>query len=262
MTVLVSIAITPNPARIIGSGSAQLVATGTYSDASTLDITNAATWNSSSAQIAVDAAGLVTGWQFGGTAKITASIGDISGTASVSVKKTETKLRALLRILLTPFQDVENAIQQVLQISVTSSTGQTLTLLGKIVGQERNGITDDEVFRRYVRARIATNRSTMVGEDIIRVLLLVMGDDATKVVVNNNGDAAFEVTIQGVVVLDDLATILLRFLRAAAGVGIRPILMTWPAVEADMFAFSGGTGMGWGDALDAATGGSFASGRD
>ena len=172
------------------------------------------------------------------------------------------KANRLMRILLKPFQRLENAFQQLLLRSVATSTGVMLTQLGKLVGQPRNGITDDEVFRRYVRARIATNKSRMIGDDIITVANLVIGDPNAVVVVKTLGEAAYEITVTGIVMSDSVATILLTFLRPATGSGISFNLITYPALDSGMFAFNGGTGLGFGDALNAATGGEFASGRD
>lgn len=265
MPTLVSISVTPATATLLGGATQQLVATGLYSDNSTADLTGSATWSSSSLNITV-VAGLVIGYQFGGVALITAAVGDITGTASIVAKKTQTKLKALMRILLGPFQDLENAIQQVLQISVTNATGATLTMLGIFVGQPRNGVSDDDTFRRYVRAKIAANRSASIGDDVLNVVALVLGDPNANIVANNNGDAAYELTIEGIVVTDDVSTVILNFLTIATQDGVRAILHTWPAPEADMFSFAPygadpGTGLGWGSELDDTVGGVLASGR-
>lgn len=262
---LVSIAIAPNPVSLIGPASQQLVATGTYDDNSTADLTAAATWTTSSSPIGV-VAGLVTGSQFGGAALITATVGDVAGTTSVGCKKTETKLRALMKILLAPMQDLENATQQVINISVETATGATLTMLGDFVKQTRNGETDDEIYRRYVRAKIAANRSRSVGDDILTIIGLVLGDPLASIDVDNTGDAAYEMTIDGAVVDFDVATVVLHFLAIATQQGVRAILRTWSAPEDEMFSFDGygaiaGTGEGWGSTLDATAGGVMASGR-
>ncbi len=87
---LSSIAITPNPADVAVSGNAPLIATGTFSDGSTLDITLNCTWISSDASVAdVSNAGDTTGFVYGfkvGSIKVTAQRGTISGTGVVNVK--------------------------------------------------------------------------------------------------------------------------------------------------------------------------------
>ena len=86
---LASIAITPNPATVAVSGNAALTATGTFSDGTTLDVTNRVTWTSSDTSVAdVSNAGDTTGFIYGfkaGTVTVTAQRGGISGTATANV---------------------------------------------------------------------------------------------------------------------------------------------------------------------------------
>ncbi len=79
---LTSIAVTPSSASILGVGTQQLTATGTYTDGTTQNITSTATWASSTPTTAtVSASGLVTGVAAAsGTATITASANGVSGT--------------------------------------------------------------------------------------------------------------------------------------------------------------------------------------
>ena len=77
--------VTPtNPSLAIQS-ALQLIATGTYSDNSTGDFTHSATWSSSdTTKATVSSSGLVTGIA-AGTATITATSGDKSGSTTVTV---------------------------------------------------------------------------------------------------------------------------------------------------------------------------------
>src|SRR5262249_29698006 len=81
----VSIAVTPSNPTLPINTTQQLVATGTNSDASTCDITDVVTWSSSTiANATVNATGLVEGvaaW----SATITATLGSVTGSTSVSV---------------------------------------------------------------------------------------------------------------------------------------------------------------------------------
>jgi 6-phosphogluconolactonase (cycloisomerase 2 family) len=82
---LVSIAISPSSASLALGTSTQLKATGTYSDGSSKDLTNATSWSSATVSVAtVSSSGLV-GSVAQGVTVITASLGTISGTASVTV---------------------------------------------------------------------------------------------------------------------------------------------------------------------------------
>jgi hypothetical protein len=79
---LVSIAVTPaSPDNLAVGNTQQFIATGTYSDASTSDITSQVTWASSEVGVAtIDAAGLATGVAVGSTG-ITASLDAVTSPA-------------------------------------------------------------------------------------------------------------------------------------------------------------------------------------
>jgi 6-phosphogluconolactonase (cycloisomerase 2 family) len=75
---LQSIAVTPNPASVAVSGTLQLTATGTYSDASNADISSTVTWSCTPSAIAtISATGLATAGAANGTCQITATLGAI-----------------------------------------------------------------------------------------------------------------------------------------------------------------------------------------
>jgi hypothetical protein len=83
---LVSITVTPANATLKVGQVQQFVATGTYADNSTADLTGTVTWTSDTASVAsVDGSGKGTG-DSRGTAHITARLGTISGQTSVTVE--------------------------------------------------------------------------------------------------------------------------------------------------------------------------------
>jgi hypothetical protein len=86
---LKTIQISPQASTLTVNGSAKLVATGTYSDNTTLDVTASVTWSSSNEAAVVvsnatGAAGTITGLS-AGTATISAALDNVSGTATVTV---------------------------------------------------------------------------------------------------------------------------------------------------------------------------------
>ncbi|WNZ63953.1 kelch repeat-containing protein [Myxococcus sp. MxC21-1] len=84
--VLTSIHLTPATASVIAGASQQFTAQGSYSDGTTVDVTNNATWTTSDAAIAtVSSTGLGTGVAGGGPITLTATLGGVSGTAHLSV---------------------------------------------------------------------------------------------------------------------------------------------------------------------------------
>lgn len=94
---LLSIAVTPtNPSVPLGL-TKQFTATGTYSNGTTQDLTNAVVWNSSDATKAtIDGGGLATTVAVGATT-ITATSGALSGTSTLTVTAV-----ALLSLAITP----------------------------------------------------------------------------------------------------------------------------------------------------------------
>ncbi len=93
-STLVSIALSPaNSTIMVGTGQ-QITATGTFSDASTLDITTSANWSSSNSSMAL--IGNTSGFQgfamgaTTGTATITATLGSVSGNTTLTVQSAPT----------------------------------------------------------------------------------------------------------------------------------------------------------------------------
>lgn len=100
--VLTAIAVTPPGTQSVAAGtSLQFVATGSYSDGTTQDLTSAVSWTSSNTGFATVSSGAGTrGLSRGvaaGTATITATLGAISGTATLNVTNA-----TLVSISVTP----------------------------------------------------------------------------------------------------------------------------------------------------------------
>ncbi|HVV81981.1 MAG TPA: Ig-like domain-containing protein [Kofleriaceae bacterium] len=88
MVELASIAVTPANPTIVAGGTQQFTATGTYTDASTADLTMAATWDSTATGVATisnqaGSKGLAT-THAGGTSTISATVGAISGSTMLT----------------------------------------------------------------------------------------------------------------------------------------------------------------------------------
>lgn len=166
---------------------------------------------------------------------------------------------ALLTILLSPAQRLENAdIDLLTKRFVDTAEGYQLDVLGRIVGQKRGGLADD-VFRRYIRARIAANNSNGKREELINIANLVL-NDASVVAVHEEQIATVRVTID----LPQTSTteaVLVYFLTIAVGVGIRIIVETNTSPIANRFTYSSGSGNGYDNGLSPGIGGSYTDGR-
>ena len=101
-TTLSSIAVTPASSNIVAGASQQLVATGTYSDGTTADISNQVTWSSGNLGIAsVNNTGLAIG-AGGGTVTIEAQAGSLQGFASIGVTAAAPTNQTLVSITIKP----------------------------------------------------------------------------------------------------------------------------------------------------------------
>lgn len=141
----------------------------------------------------------------------------------------------LITIFLQRYNDLEAALWALLvERGIDVAVGAQLDQIGKIVGQTRDGLVDDD-YRRFIRARIAADRSDGVIEDLITVSRLVLNDAGALIVIDNEGDAGVAVRILQITVDDAVANVLLEFLDVAKSGGVHLILETQPALDADTF---------------------------
>ncbi len=137
----------------------------------------------------------------------------------------ETNTEKALRALLDPAIDLATAMLAVLNgFDVNTAVGAQLDVLGNRVGRPRNGVADNEIYRRYVRAQIVANRSDGVIDDILAVAVLVIGDVRATPVFINVGDAAFILRIEGLTVPDEVAAVLIALVRKATSAGRRALV--------------------------------------
>lgn len=173
-------------------------------------------------------------------------------------------IRKLITGLVTPVQVVEDALQALLtERAVNTAIGAQLDVLGRLVGQDRGGMVDDD-YRRLIRARISVNRSKGTISDVLVVAELVVDDVGAYLRVDNQGNAAIVLRIEDVITDWEVAELTIKMLRDTVSGGVRIVLEFWLSLEADMFRFDtyvpgGSTGKGWGSTLDAAVGGHLAS---
>lgn len=149
------------------------------------------------------------------------------------------RIRDLITGLLTPFALLESTILAVMaQRNVDDAVGFQLTQLGTLVGQPRRGITDDDLYRRYVRARILANRSDGQPEHAYRIVRAVLGESLHTLRLVNEGAAAFTMRIETEAVDWTIADAVINFLRKGASGGVRVVLEFAIDDPDDAFTFS------------------------
>jgi hypothetical protein len=185
------------------------------------------------------------------------------------------KVERLLACLVKPFQTFADAAEQVrTQRSIEDSTGKTLELLGGLVGQGPADV-DEDTFRAFVRARVRANRSSGIGDQVLRIARLVLAGYAAKAEVvaagtllisaTRRSGASYVITIENADIPWSLAVTLAQdFLEVVTGTGIRAVLEFVPQDGTDYdahehaFAYED-DGDGWGFTADATVGGMMAA---
>ncbi len=125
LETLVSIAVTPPDQSIAKGTNLQYMATGTYTDSSTQNLTAAVTWGSSVTSVAtITTGGLAHGVNQGGTL-ITATLGPISGSTTLTVTQ-----ETLVSITVTPPNT-----------SIAKGTDQQFTATGKYTDNSTQDLT-------------------------------------------------------------------------------------------------------------------------
>lgn len=161
-------------------------------------------------------------------------------------------LEALIRSFGEEFQEIEDALIQLRdERSIDTAVGVQLEDIGNRVGEPPSGL-DVEIYRRRIRARIATNRSKGRVEDLLRVARLILAEtDGTipRIELERQTHAHMVVRTPDDAMADDLADTLITFLHAAAkgagSAGVRILLESSPYAHADRFNFSNGPGKGF-----------------
>lgn len=144
----------------------------------------------------------------------------------------------LIETLCGPIQDLEDAAYGVLLgFLIDTAVGTQLDTLGDIVAQPRDGVTDDDLYRRYVRAKVAVLNSKGTYPDIIAVIELVLGEATTTITLQNSAAATVLVdlgTTTGTTAA--VAEILIGFLRKTVSATVRLLLTYSESDDAETFS--------------------------
>ena len=129
---IVSVAITPNPVAVAKGKTVSTLATATFSDGSTGDVTSGCAWSSADATIATvsnapGSQGQVTGISAGSTS-ITCSVAGVASTVTVTVTGSTVTLVSIAVVPASTFVPIGASVP--LQAIGTYSDGSTADLLG------------------------------------------------------------------------------------------------------------------------------------
>lgn len=149
-------------------------------------------------------------------------------------------IQSMLRAWLRETDELECAMFDLLAaFKLEDAVGDQLDILGAMVGEERQGRSDD-VYRRFIQARIKSNNSSGLREELLQVLRLI--EPTAEWALQELPPASFiaeEVTAGGSVADIDVVLEVVQRTKAA-GVGAQ-VQFTLGAL-ADGFTFSVGDG--------------------
>lgn len=162
---------------------------------------------------------------------------------------------ALVRIHAARLQALEDVFRDLLTKRwIDTAAGAQLDVLGKIVGQPREGRADD-VYRIWLRARVRLNLGSGTPEDLLAIFSAITQGTAT-IVLEEQYPAAFVLKVGSTAVVDPVQ--LAAILRLARPAGVQAVLESATSNDPTSFACDP-NGAGCGDVNNAATGGTLAT---
>lgn len=149
----------------------------------------------------------------------------------------------LLTACIAPFQDAQDTLVALLaERTIDTAVGAQLDVLGRIVGEDRAGF-DDDTYRRYIRARIAVNRSRGVTEDVINVLVSVIADGSAVIETRREGVATLVAYVNGIALDGAVAAIAALLTARAVSAGVRLVTEWSQSIPANTFRLDTGPGL-------------------
>jgi len=147
-------------------------------------------------------------------------------------------LQALVTLHAQQYQDLEDVYWDLSeQFDLDTVVGFWLELLGKIVGQLRLGISDDDLYRALIKARIVINRTQGRDQDINKVITIIFTGGSMPYTKTEIFPAGILLELEAPQSLIDPA-FLFSFLVDTKAAGVR-LLMVYPVVAlANSFVFA------------------------
>jgi hypothetical protein len=155
---------------------------------------------------------------------------------------------ALISALCAPLQELEDVLWDIrLRRAVATAEGAQLDVLGRIVGQPREGRTDP-VYRIWILARVRLNKGSGRPEDILQIFAGIT-QGMTALDLEEQYPAAFvlRVGLSPGVAAQELASLL----HLAKAGGVRAIVEAPNDVPANTFTLDIGPGLDVGKLADA-----------
>ena len=172
-----------------------------------------------------------------------------------AVFKGKVRIEGIIRALVEPLQEIEDVLQDMLNYrSLLTAFGAQLDIIGEIVGQPRQGRSDED-YLNYIIAKIGQNTSKGTASEVIAIFNLLTG--STVPILTELGNATIEIYADtDISALDSDAIYKFMGYVVSAGVGIGAI---YYYDTDDYFGFDDDPyALPFGDITDPSEGGTFA----
>lgn len=154
--------------------------------------------------------------------------------------KGKENVEAFLTAIKEEVDEVTTAFEQLLEDrQLDNAFGEQLDLIGRILGQTREGYTLDDDYRKLLKARVKINKSSGTAEDLYAIFALILPTGSTMRI-DEYEIAAFILTVSGALT-DDSATFFARIMREAKAAGVQAQL-TYAARTTNLFQYDSGQG--------------------
>jgi len=170
--------------------------------------------------------------------------------------KGKVKIEGLITAIVNQLQDIETAAYQVIHGTyLGDAIGVQLDRVGKIVGAERQGRSDED-YENYIYAKIGQNVSNGTREDLIAIFNLLTGSTRSHYMNIGGGACAIMANLDiSALNTDDIKT----FCQEVLCVGVRLDYVGW-FDDDEAFGFAGDiNALGFGTLADLSLGGKLSS---
>lgn len=166
--------------------------------------------------------------------------GDLAVSKFLEQFKTLPRFETLMRILTDQVQEIEVVLWDLLtERALNTAIGVQLDVIGRIVGQGRLGLEDDD-YRVLLQARILVNRSDGEIETMLQLVRLMVDPDDDTTLTEPEPASMLIVTDTAISFDASLAFLMLNLAKAA---GVRLVFVYLPQDPDDTFQFSSQLGV-------------------
>jgi hypothetical protein len=145
---------------------------------------------------------------------------------------------ALIDLLASEVDNLETALTQLQTImQIRASSGAQLDLLGRVIGEPRQGF-DDAAYQLHLLARVWLNRGSGTGEDLLKMFGLLLPGYALAL--REYPPASFLLAIGSTSLDTTTAGYLVGILQLAKAAGVRAFLQYLVSPATVAFTFDGG----------------------